>query len=119
MLNVSMLKKIAGNKVFSVSFIKKSGELSKMVCRFGASKGVNGKGMRYNTAEKNYATVYKFDKKNSGFRTLVVENIVEVKIKGVKLSKQQLDALSISIMQNEFRVKYDNSNLEKSLENAA
>ncbi len=106
MITTLFFKELIGQRVFSVKFTKKNGTESKMTCRFGVKKGVTGKGMRYSTIEKNYVSVYKFDKEASGFRTLILANIIEVKFKGQIVSKKQLDMMYIQHLTEQFTNQY-------------
>lgn len=61
-----------------------------MACRFHVTKGVKGVGASYNAEERNYAVVYKMNGKKSGFRTVIVDNIIEVRVRGRVYSKMDL-----------------------------
>lgn len=76
-----ILKTVSGNTFFSVTFRKRSNpdEIRQMTCRFGVSKGVTGKGRRFEANEKGLISVY--DVKN-GFRMIPIEGIMEIAIKG-------------------------------------
>ena len=65
-------------KIFTVTFRKKNGELRKMNCRLGVSKGVNGKGMNYNPTLKALKPV--FDMQIKEWRMLNLETIRELNI---------------------------------------
>ena len=49
-------------KFFTTTFIKKDGTLRKMTARLGVSKGVNGKGLKFDPADKNLVVVYEMSK---------------------------------------------------------
>jgi hypothetical protein len=66
-----------GNKIFSVTFIKKDGSTRRMVARLGVRKGVKGVGMSFSPSEKNLMVV--FDMHKRGFRMINLETIVELK----------------------------------------
>jgi hypothetical protein len=95
MITVKNIRRIAGNKIISVTYKKKDGTVSKMACRFHVSKGVKGKGSSYNPEERNYAIVYKMQGKKSGFRTIIVDNIISVKIKGKELTRTDINNVVI------------------------
>jgi hypothetical protein len=65
-------------KIFTATFLKKNGELRKMNCRLGVSKGVNGKGMNYNPTLKALKPV--FDMQVKEWRTINLESIKELSI---------------------------------------
>jgi hypothetical protein len=66
-----------GNKIFSVTFIKKDGSTRRMVARLGVRKGVKGVGMSFSPSEKNLMVVFDMHKK--AFRMVNLETIVELK----------------------------------------
>jgi hypothetical protein len=66
-----------GNKIFSVTFIKKDGSTRRMVARLGVRKGVKGVGMSFSPSEKNMMVV--FDMHKRAFRMVNLETIVEIK----------------------------------------
>jgi hypothetical protein len=75
------IRKLAGNTLFSVKFIKRSdGELREMVCRLGATKGVKGTGGSYDPASKGLLTV--FDVQKDGWRSIPLDAIQQVRIRG-------------------------------------
>lgn len=51
-------------KVFSITFVKKNGEVRRMTARTGVSKYVNGRGLPYNPAEYDLLPVFDFQKKD-------------------------------------------------------
>lgn len=65
-------------KIFSVEFIKKDGELRKMNARIGVSKGVNGKGLKYDPFERGYLVV--FDMGKDSFRTINLNTIQNISL---------------------------------------
>lgn len=66
-------------KVFRASFIKRTtGELRHMVCRTGVTKGVTGKGMNYDPADKGLMTVFDFQKKQ--FRMIALDGLKALRI---------------------------------------
>ena len=69
-------------KFFSAVFTKKNGEKRSMNCRTGVKKGVKGIGLRYNPDERNNVVVR--DMQKNEFRTINVDTLEYLKIKGVK-----------------------------------
>ena len=49
-------------RIFYAEFIKKDGTLRRMTARVGVSKGVNGKGMKYDPVKRGLVPVYDMDK---------------------------------------------------------
>jgi len=77
------IRELAGGTIFSLKFIKRSnGELREMVCRLGVKKhlATNGRERAYDPAEKGLLCVYDLQKK--GYRSIPLENILEIRIKG-------------------------------------
>jgi hypothetical protein len=66
-----------GNRMFSVTFIKKDGSIRRMVARLGVRKGVKGKGMSFNPSDKGLMVVFDMHKRE--FRMINLETIVELK----------------------------------------
>lgn len=70
----------SNGKVFRVKYIKRTtGEMRDLVGRFGVTKGVTGKGMSYDPADKGLMTVYDFQKQ--AFRMINLETIQEIEFK--------------------------------------
>jgi len=74
------LQEKAGNTIFSVEFYKKNGEYRKLKGRFGVTKGITGKGSRYDALARGMFRIYDVEK--GGFRTITVGQIEQLKIKG-------------------------------------
>jgi len=71
----------ANGQVFRVDFNKRSdGSTRTMVCRFGVSKGVTGKGSAYSFTEKDLLCVWEFA---TGYRTIPIDKILGIKHGGV------------------------------------
>lgn len=66
-------------KIFSCSFIKKDGTIRNMVARLGVRKDL--KGGRSNSSSKN-SLVTVFDMLNGGYRSINLETIITLKVKG-------------------------------------
>jgi len=78
---ISTLKELVGNKIFSVEFLKKDGSLRKMVCRLGVKKHLKGGELKYSPEDFNYLTV--FDLQSEEYRTINVNTIKKIKLDGV------------------------------------
>jgi len=72
---------LMGDKIFTVTFIKKDGTVRVMNARRGVTKGVKGVGMSYNPSEKQLITVY--DMQKGAFRMVNANTITEIKAEGV------------------------------------
>jgi hypothetical protein len=74
------LKKVItllGDKIFTVTFVKKDGSIRVMNARRGVKKGVKGVGMSYDPFSKNLIPVY--DMQKEAFRMINAETILEIK----------------------------------------
>lgn len=80
---IQEIRERANDTFFSVHFIKKNGDLRKMVCRLNVKKGVTGVGMSYNPTEKGLLCVYDVVKK--GFRMIVINTIQNIQIRGNRI----------------------------------
>lgn len=79
---LDIIKKSKG-KFFTVEFVKRTtGEIRKMNCRTGVSKGVTGVGKLYEPEEKGLITVWDTQAKN--FRSISLEGIITVTSQGVE-----------------------------------
>jgi len=63
-------------RICSVRFIKKDGSVRKMVFRKGVSKGVKGKGLKYDPSSVGNMVVFEM---NNGFRTINCNSVLELK----------------------------------------
>jgi len=66
-------------KFFTTTFIKKDGTLRKMTARLGVRKGVNGKGLKFDPADKNLVVVYEMSK--DAHRMINLETIQSITFK--------------------------------------
>jgi len=80
---IAEIRSRAEDTFFSVSFIKKNGDLRNMVCRLGVQKGVKGVGLAFNPTAKGLLTVYDVQKK--GFRMVTIDKIQNIQIKGNRI----------------------------------
>jgi hypothetical protein len=67
----------SNGRIFSAAWIKKNGEIRRGAFRLETTVGTNGKGMRYNAADRGLMTVY--DMKNRGYRMITLANLLEYK----------------------------------------
>lgn len=74
------IKDTIGNKIFSVSFVKKDGTLREMVCRFGVTKHLKGGEMNHDPAELGHLVV--FDMQKEAYRTINWNTIKQIKFEG-------------------------------------
>lgn len=70
MITENEIKKLVGNKIFSALFTKKDGTTRLMSCRLGVSKGVKGKGLKFNASKKGLLNVFDMNKKEYRFVNL-------------------------------------------------
>jgi len=88
---IAKIKEQAGGTIFSVGFMKRTtGEFRHMVCRLGVRKHLKGGEQGYDPISKGLLTVY--DVINRGYRTIPLENLLWVKIKGQLWTKKKLVA---------------------------
>jgi len=85
-MNSTAIRNLAGNTIFSVEFVKRTtGELRKMNCRLGVSKGVKGTGMRFNPDAKDLIPVYEMPrgtKKKAQWRMINLRSVRSIRVKG-------------------------------------
>ena len=69
-------------KMFSVEFIKRTtGETREMICRRGVLSHLKGGDAAYDPKENGLLWV--FDTQKDGYRSIPLENVIKVKIRGV------------------------------------
>ena len=71
----------SGSNIASVVFVKMDGTVRKMNFRRKVSKGVNGRGLKYNPSSVGNMVVY--DMGADGFRTIKLDNVQSLKVNGV------------------------------------
>lgn len=76
---IAMLDSIDKNKVFSVTFIKKNGEVRHMNCRFGVTKYLRG-GESTTAHIPSIVTVFDMQKKQ--YRNINLETLKSVRYNG-------------------------------------
>ena len=69
-------------KIFTTIFIKKNGDVRKMICRTSVSKGVTGKGMAYSPKNRGLRIVY--DMRERAFKMINIETMSNINIGGIK-----------------------------------
>lgn len=79
-MNKKEIKKLVGNKIFTVVFTKKNGDLRKMNCRLNVQKHLKGGSKSFNDDDYDYLTVY--DLHSKGYRTVNLNTIKKLKFKG-------------------------------------
>ena len=75
------IKKLVGNKIFTVVFEKKDGTLRKLNGRLKVTKHLKGGRKSYDDNDFNYITVYDVHKR--GYRTVDCDKITSLKFGGV------------------------------------
>ena len=76
-MEIKDVVEMMGDKIFTVTFIKKDGTVRVMNARRGVSKGVKGVGMSFDPTEKDLITVY--DMTKGAFRMVNAKTITELK----------------------------------------
>jgi len=74
------IKQTIGNKIFSVSFVKKDGTVREMVCRFGVTKHLKGGEMNHDPMELGHLVV--FDMQKEAYRTINWNTVKQIKFEG-------------------------------------
>lgn len=77
-MNKTQIKKLVGNKFFTVTFTKANGELRTMNARLGVTKHLQGGTKKYD--KQNLLTVFDVTKK--GYRTVNIDAIQELRANG-------------------------------------
>lgn len=86
---VRRIIKATNGKFFKVTFTKRTtGELRTMICRTGVAKFANGKGRKYDPADKDLVTVWDLqawdpEKGDTGYRSINLRTVCEVKFRGM------------------------------------
>ena len=68
------------NRMFSLEFIKKDGTKRVMLARFNVTKGLTGKGQRYNPDDYDLINVYDMNK--SAYRSVPLNRLLWLRTKG-------------------------------------
>ena len=76
--------KNSDGKIFSVTFVKRTtGEIRAMTCRLGVTKHLKGGDKAYDP--KDYDLVTVFDMQKQGYRSIPIDAILDLKIKGEEI----------------------------------
>ena len=67
----------SNGRIFSSRSVKRDGNIMQGAYRLETTVGTNGKGMRYDAADRGLMTVY--DMKNRGYRMITLANLLEYK----------------------------------------
>jgi hypothetical protein len=67
-------------KFFTIAFYKKSGDIRELTGRFGVTKGLNGKGLKYDAKAVGNMIVY--DMINRGYRTINRKHVIAIQSRG-------------------------------------
>lgn len=84
MNSIELLKKMIGNSIVTIKFLKKNGEERILNGRFGVRKHLKGVGLSYNPEDNDNLIIY--DLKNKGYRTININRILEIKSDGKVIS---------------------------------
>ena len=77
----AIISNIDTTRMFSVTFVKKNGDLREMNCMLGVKKHLRGGEQSYDPAEHNLLTVFDVQKKD--YRNINFAQLVKAKIDGV------------------------------------
>jgi len=80
--NVMGLIDTSKGKIFTAIFIKKNGDVRRMICRTSVSKGVTGKGMSYDPKSRGLVPV--FDMKEQSFKMININTMSNINVGGVR-----------------------------------
>ena len=72
----------SNGKIFTAIFIKKNGDVRRIICRASVSKGVTGKGMSYDPRSKGLVPV--FDMKEQSFKMININTMSNINVGGVR-----------------------------------
>ena len=71
-----VLRRELKGKIFTVTFVKKSGEVRKLNCRLGVTKHLKGGNKSFRDADFNYLTVFDLQKK--AYRTVNLNTVQKI-----------------------------------------
>ena len=77
----AIISNIDTTRMFSVTFVKKNGDLREMNCMLGVTKHLRGGEQSYDPAEHNLLTVFDLVKKD--YRNINFTQLIAAKIDGV------------------------------------
>jgi hypothetical protein len=76
-MHVDEFRAIIGGKIFSAVFVKKNGEVRRMIARLGVKSHLKGGELTYNPSERNNLIVFDLEKRE--YRTIKFDNLLEIK----------------------------------------
>lgn len=77
----SIIKELAGNTIFGVTFVKRSnGEVRDMTCRLGVKKGQVGGELPFDPVVKGLLPVY--DMQKFDYRMISLDTLTELRVGG-------------------------------------
>jgi len=76
----TIIKELAGERIFSVDFIKKNGEARTMVCRLGVKSHLRGGELPFCPVEKGTLPV--FDMQKQAYRMINLDTVTELRANG-------------------------------------
>lgn len=88
-LNIDQLQSWVKDRIFTVEFIKKNGELRTITCRLGVTKYLKGGKMNHDPKALNHLIV--FDMKIKEYRTINVNTIVRIRFEGYEFNVEMED----------------------------
>lgn len=78
----AIISGIDNTRMFSVTFVKKNGDVREMNCMLGVTKHLRGGEQAYDPADYNLLTVFDVQKKD--YRNINFAQLVKAKIDGVQ-----------------------------------
>ncbi len=82
---LNLINSTAG-KIFTATFVKKTGEVRTINCRLGVTKHLRG-GTSTTAHKSNLVTVY--DMQSKGYRCINLDSLISVTISGIKYTLSQ------------------------------
>jgi len=82
-----LLKELEGGTFARITFVKKNGEIRKLVGRLGVRSKLRGGDKAYSDADKNIVTI--FDTQKGEYRSVKVDKILEVAANGKRFKVTQ------------------------------
>ena len=76
------LKDDKHGRIISATWAKKSGEVVTRPVRFATSKGITGKGMKFNPSERKLVPYY--DMYRGGYRMMNLDSLRSIRVDGIE-----------------------------------
>jgi len=76
----TLIKDLAGEKIFGCTFTKKNGEVRDMVCRLGVKSHLHGGELPFCPVEKGVLPV--FDMQKQAYRMINLDTVTEIRANG-------------------------------------